>query len=160
MRTPSLPLVDNHQYSVDVRAVNGQGGFTSYVTSGPFLYNGTPPSSPGVTATYDGNTITVTVSPVAQLFVGLMGLQLAVGSTPTGSQIVPWQVANVSPTIGSRPSATILTFPVGRLLIGQYYVQVRVVDGVGWPSAITTMSFTVAPSMPSLPGSLGGGVIR
>jgi hypothetical protein len=152
LRTRALPMTDGHQYYLDLRAVNGQGYATDVLASGPFLYDASSPPTPVATATYGSGAIAVTVNAGSDPQSGLMGLQVAVGKSATGADILPWQ------EIGNVPSGqSTISLPVGTLLIGAYYVQVREVNGVGWAGATTTTSFTVTPVIPSLPG---GGVRR
>jgi len=114
------------------------------VTSGPIGYDVTPPPAPGVTATYSSPQITLTVQAQDDPESGLLGLQVAVGTTPTGSDVIGWE--NI-PKIIVGQSTQVLTAPGA--LLGQYYVQVREIDRAGIPGPIATATFTVSPALPN-----------
>jgi len=145
LRTRMASLIGGHSYLVSVRAINGQGAASNYGTSGPFVYDTTPPPAPGVTASVDSLGIAVKVNVGADPESGLMGLQVAVGKTASGTDVVAWQeIANVAAGL-----STIHVKPAGLLPVGTYYVRVREVNGVGWPGATSTATFTIAPIVPT-----------
>ena len=144
LSTGTLSLAGGHSYYLDVRALNWDNMPGPAVTSGPIGYDVTPPPAPGVTATYSSPQITLTVQAQDDPESGLLGLQVAVGTTPTGSDVIGWE--NI-PKIIVGQSTQVLTAPGA--LLGQYYVQVREIDRAGIPGPIATATFTVSPALPN-----------
>ena len=144
LSTGTLSLVGGHSYYLDVRAVNWDNMPGPAATSGPIGYDVTPPPAPGVTATYSAPQVTLTVQTQNDPESGLLGLQVAVGTTPTGSDVIGWE--NISKIIVGQ-STQVLTAP--GTLLGQYYVQVREIDRAGIPGPIATATFTVSPTLPN-----------
>jgi predicted phage tail protein len=132
--TAALSVTGGQRYYVDVRAVNGQGMVSGWVTSGPILYDNTPPPSPvPAIAAVPGFPLFVTVGVPADPESGTTILQWAVGTSATTADIAGWQAMSVS--------ASSMTFQVpGPSAVSgvTYWVRVRTVNGAGATSAIVT----------------------
>ena len=138
-------LTDGQSYLVDVRAINGQGEVSGFVTSGPVLYDVSPPPMPTASVTVTSGVPSLTVSATADPQSGLAAVQWAVGTSQTSGDVQPW-VSSAVPAAGGAitlPFAT--TLPTSTTL----WLQLRSVNGTGLVSTIYSASFTV-PATPKL----------
>ncbi|HKR56171.1 MAG TPA: hypothetical protein VJS20_07705, partial [Gemmatimonadales bacterium] len=94
-RVATGTLADGQSYFVDVRAVNKQGEISPAVSSGPVLYDVSPPPNPGASVTNSGGVSTLSVSATTDPNSGLLGVQWSIGSTTYGTDLVPWAFVSV-----------------------------------------------------------------
>ena len=156
LNTQTLNLVDGQSYYVDVIALNGQGQPSQVVTSGPILYDASPPPTPTVTAAYSSGAVQLTIFAQTDPQSGFLGYQVAVGSTSTGDDEVAWETLPWTQP-GWYLTPITVALPAGTLRPITYWVQIRTVNGAGVPSAIAQTSFPVGgvpiytPPAPKLP---------
>ncbi len=138
-------LTDGQSYLVDVRAVNGQGGVSGYVTSGPLLYDLSPPPAPTASVTVSAGVPSLAVNAPADPQSGLAAVQWAVGTSQAAADIQPW----LSSPVPSSGGAITLPFAVSPPTGTTLWLQVRAVNGTGLPSTIYSTTFSV-PSTPKV----------
>ena len=136
--TAALSLATGTRYYVDVRAVNGQGMTGGVVTSGPLLYDATPPPTPSATLALTAKGLQVTINDPGDPETGVLAEQIAVGTTATSADVVPWSdVAGAAAGVrtvglGVTPNS------------GSYVLRLRSVNGAGVASAIFSLQFAVS----------------
>ena len=132
-------FTDGQSYLMDVRAINTQGEVGNFVTSGPVLYDLSPPPTPTASVTVGSAGPTLVVNAPADPNSGLTALQWAVGTSQTTADVQPWISSAVAAAGGTitLPFATAL--PTGTTL----WLQVRSVNGTGLPSTIYSAAFSV-----------------
>ena len=150
LNTQALNLADGQSYFLDVVAINGQGQLSQVVTSGPILYDASPPPTPSAAAGYNAGAVTLTIAGQTDPQSGFMTYQVAVGSTQGGDQKVPWQDLP-----GSQPGVYTTSIPVvlqaGTVVPFTYWFQVRSINGAGIPSAIFQGSFPLGGTSSTKP---------
>jgi len=142
-------LADGQSYVVDVQAINGQNEVSGFVTSGPVLYDMSPPSTPTASVTVTAGIPSLVVNAPADPQSGLTALQWAVGTSATGADVQAW----LSSTIPSGGGSVTLPFAVTLPTNTTLWLQIRSVNGTGLVSTMYSTSFSV----PAL--SKGGAVL-
>lgn len=141
-----LTLVSGSTYYISVRAINGAGTASSVGTSDGILVDATPPTLPLVIDDGQFTTNTTTLHATwssADPETGIVGFDYSVGTTPGGTQLVPWTGAGMSNSI----NRTDLTLVSG----STYYVNVRATNGVGLVSIGSSDGLTVDTTPPPAP---------
>jgi hypothetical protein len=139
--TGTLALHDGTSYYVDVRAWNHSGEASPLTTSGPFLYDHTPPPMPAAYARemspFGVPYVRITITAYGDPHSGLAAQYIAIGSTMSGTDILaPRQVAT------SRTGTYSITLSLPNAQRGRtYYLHVLTVNGVGLQSQMRTVSF-------------------
>jgi hypothetical protein len=144
-------LTDGQSYLVDVRAINQQGEIGNFATSGPVLYDLSPPPTPTASVTTGTAGPALVVNAPTDPHSGLTALQWAVGTSQTSADVQPWVSTSVTAAGGTITLPFATTLPTGTTL----WLQVRSVNGTGLPSTVYSASFSLAAvmklSVPVLP---------
>ncbi|HTX64721.1 MAG TPA: hypothetical protein VMD31_03045, partial [Opitutaceae bacterium] len=138
-------LADGQSYLVDVRAINGQGEVSGFVTSGPVLYDLSPPPMPTASVTVTSGVPSLAVNATPDPQSGLAAVQWAVGTSQTSADVQPW----VSSAVPAAGGAITLPFATALPTSTTLWLQVRLVNGTSLVSTIYSASFTV-PATPKL----------
>jgi hypothetical protein len=137
--TAQLPLVEGHAYTMEIRALNGHRQAGRVVASGPLTYDVSAPAAPTVSASMvDATTLRLLIVAPADPHSGLAAQQMAVGTTQDASDLLSWR-----PVPGAGVGSYEVRVPLGTQPAtgATWWVQLRTVNGVGLPSAITRGSF-------------------
>jgi len=140
-------LTDGQSYVVDVQAVNGQNEISGVVTSGPVLYDMSPPPTPTASVTVTAGVPSLVVNAPTDPQSGLTAVQWAVGTSATAADVQPWLSSSVPAGGGSVTLPFAVPLPTNTTL----WLQIRSVNGTGLVSTVFTTSFSV-------PGLSKGGV--
>lgn len=142
IRLPIIPAIGG-LHTVELRAVSGLGVVGALSQSGTMNADVTPPPVAGVTSAMSFGRVVVTLTLANDPESGLAGVDIAVGTDPTpsfdpkdggGTILIPY--ATYSAVVGiSKPYITV---PSGVVLPPGAYVYVRVRNGAGIVSALTT----------------------
>lgn len=139
--TGALSLQDGTSYYVDVQAWNHSGEASPLTTSGPFLYDHTPPPMPAAHAQemmpFGPAYVRITITAYDDPHSGLAAQYIAIGSTYSGTDVVaPRQVAT------NRTGTYSITLSLPNVQRGRtYYLHVMTVNGAGLQSPMRTVSF-------------------
>ncbi len=139
--TSTLPLIDGTSYYVDVQAWNHSGQASPLTTSGPFLYDHTPPPMPAAHAQemspFGVAFVRITITAYDDPHSGLAAQYIAIGSTLSGVDVLaPRQVAT------NRTGTYSITLSLPNATRGRtYYLHVMTVNGAGLRSQVRTVSF-------------------
>ena len=142
--TVTTALNNGGTYYANVRAVNG-AGLKSGISSFSFLVDNMAPSVPTISNTYSYLTSTSNVpirwSAATDAQSGVTGYEVSIGASEGATDNVNWtSVAGLATTVNA-------TLTQGNI----YYANVRSVNGGGAKSSVSSFSFKVDVTVPSVP---------
>jgi hypothetical protein len=140
--TAALTLLDGQKYYVSARATNGQGTTSALATSGPILYDVSPPPTPSASLSWGtlvGSTqqLLVALNAPTDPHSGLSTIQYTVGTSATNSDVIPWTSAAVA---AGSSTMTLIIPPVA--VNTSRYLRFRTVNGAGVPSEVATATIS------------------
>jgi hypothetical protein len=135
-------LTDGGSYFLDVQAINQQNEVSGFVTSGPVLFDASPPPSPTASVTVAAGVPYLVANAPTDPHSGLATLQWAVGSTSTSADVQPWIESSIPAEGGTVTLPIPVALPGGTTL----WLQLRSVNGAGLASTMFTSSFLVPAS--------------
>ncbi|MFO7894270.1 MAG: hypothetical protein R6U63_11085 [Longimicrobiales bacterium] len=128
----SSGLADGQRYTVEVRAVNGQGKVSQTAASGPVMFDASAPPAPLLTDFQRDRrwgVVSLNVRPDAS---GIIAYQIAIGTTPDGVDVI----APRTHMTGAGSKTLRLSLPDLDASVQTLYIRVRSINGAGLPSSI------------------------
>ncbi len=129
---PTSGLTNGQSLYVHIRARNSQGSTSAYTSSGPIIFDNTPPLVPSISAGLSGSTLNISMGNLTDHESGLRRVEYRVVNSTSGATIRNWTtvINNSTPQMGTFSRSRSVTVS-GGLFPWNIRVYVRVTNGNG-----------------------------